>query len=75
MQEVAVDDLDAFLPDVEAPAVLDAGPEAVDDVPAALEGDLPVVEESLPAMTADEAMDAGVPPASGDEDLPELPES
>ena len=71
----AVDDLDAFLPDAVAPAVLDVEPEAVDDVPPAAEGDLPVVDEGLPAMSAGEDSGVGIREAAGDEDLPVLPES
>jgi hypothetical protein len=50
----AVDDLDTFLPQTETPATLDVDMQAVDDVPAVGEGDVPVVDDGLPVMTADD---------------------
>jgi preprotein translocase subunit SecG len=71
----AVDDLDTFLPQTETPATLDVDMQAVDDVPAVGEGDVPVVDDGLPVMTADDVVEGALQNGADADDLPEIPES
>ncbi|EED31410.1 preprotein translocase, SecG subunit [gamma proteobacterium NOR5-3] len=49
----AVDEFAIPVPTNSAPATLDAGMEAVDDMRPASESDLPVVDDSMPVMSAE----------------------
>jgi preprotein translocase subunit SecG len=61
----AVDEFVIPVPSKSAQMTLDSGAEAVDDVPAVMESDLPTLDDSAPAMTADEL------DAAADDDLPQ----
>jgi hypothetical protein len=64
-----------FLPQTETPATLDVDMQAVDDVPAVGDGDVPVIDEGLPVMTTDSAGKGALQNGADADDLPEIPES
>jgi preprotein translocase subunit SecG len=59
------DALDGFLPATQSTQTLDSGAQAVDDMPAGFEGDLPVVDDSVPTLAPE-------PGADAESDLPDL---